>query len=471
MGSNEKALKSGVWYTLANFLMRSIGFITTPIFTRMLTHEDFGIYNNYVSWLTISTIFITLNLESTFISARYDYEDKFDEYVLSMLALSTTSALSWIAIINIFQTFFSNFFQLDSTYINVMIVYLLFLPAINMYQARERYYFEYKKSVMTSLIVSFGTAITSVVLVCSMNNRLFGRVIGSALPTIMVGVVLYFVIVIRGKKVNPSYWKYALAICLPYIPHLLSLNLLNSMDRVMITRICGAEDNALYSLAYNCGTIITILLTSLNSAFSPWLGEKMQKGFYSDIKVFTKKYILFFVAFALGVMLVSPEILLILGGKSYLSAKYVMTPVAMGCILQFLYIFFVDIEQFKKHTIGMAVASAVAALTNYILNAVFIVKSGYIAAAYTTLAGYLVLLVIHMFIVKKIGYAFVYSYKFIIIVVTVCTIATILISFLYSVSDWIRWGVTVVYAASLVGVACKCKKEVSNIVKMLMKKN
>ena len=33
--NNVKALKSGIWYTAANFLTKSIGFITTPIFTRL----------------------------------------------------------------------------------------------------------------------------------------------------------------------------------------------------------------------------------------------------------------------------------------------------------------------------------------------------------------------------------------------------------------------------------------------------
>ena len=83
MNSSRQALKSGVWYTLSNFLVKSIGFITTPIFTRLLTKEDFGLYNNYLSWLAIITIIVTFNLDSTLISARYDFENKFDELQLN----------------------------------------------------------------------------------------------------------------------------------------------------------------------------------------------------------------------------------------------------------------------------------------------------------------------------------------------------------------------------------------------------
>lgn len=98
--NNVKAFKSGIWYTLSNFLVKSIGFITTPIFTRLLTHAEFGAFNNYTSWLSIISVFVTLNLESTLISARFDYEDDFDGYILSMLSISFISTFVWFVIIN-----------------------------------------------------------------------------------------------------------------------------------------------------------------------------------------------------------------------------------------------------------------------------------------------------------------------------------------------------------------------------------
>ena len=99
--NSAKALKSGVWYTVANFIMKGIGFITTPIFTRLLSHDEFGLYSNYASWLQTFTMFVTLNLASTFISARFDFEDDFDGYISSVLSLSTVSTLIWLLIMNL----------------------------------------------------------------------------------------------------------------------------------------------------------------------------------------------------------------------------------------------------------------------------------------------------------------------------------------------------------------------------------
>lgn len=446
-----KALRAGVWYTVSNFLTKGLVFITTPLFTRMLTHSEFGEFNNFISWLNILSIMCTLNLESTFGAARYDFNDKFDEYVSSVLALSTVSILTFAIIINIFYKSMVDIFMMDRLKINILFVYLVFITAVHMYQARERYYFSYKKLVILSLMMSICTVGVSVVLVYFCEDKYMGRIIGHTMPTIIIGMVLYFVILFRGRCIKSRQWKYALPIALPYIPHLLSLTLLNSMDRVQITRFCGSDSNALYSLAYTSGAVVCILLVSMNNAYAPWLSEKLNQKKYMEIQSFSKIYIGIFCVGLLGIMLISPEILLIMGGESYITAKYVMPPIAFGCACQFIYTMFVNIEQFRKKTIGMAIGSATAALVNYLLNLFFIPRYGYIAAAYTTLISFLWLLIAHMIMVKKIHENMAYSYKYIFAVLIIMFACTLLISSAYG-SDIVRYIILFVYCAIIAGL-------------------
>lgn len=457
--NNAKALKSGVWYTAANFITKSIGFITTPIFTRLLSHADYGLYSNYTSWLHTFTVFATLNLGSSFISARFDHEKDFDGYISSTLVLSSIVTLIWAFIINLFPSFFSGFTGVEIQYIDIMVIYLLLFAAVDMFQTRERYFFGYKISVATSLFIAFSTALLSVLLVVNMENKLFGRIAGSAIPTILVGIILYVVLIKRGKKIEIRYWKYALPICVPYIPHVLSLSLLNSMDKMMITKICGAEENALYSVAYSCGAIITLLVTSLNTAFSPWLGEKLNEKRYGEIRKVSKFYILIFVYAACGIMLLTPEVLLIMGGRSYSEAIYVMPPVAFGCVCQFMYTMYVNVEQFSKKTIGMAFASVSAALSNYVLNFIFIPRYGYIAAAYTTLASFVILLFIHMILVRHMGFKELYPSKIIFGVLLFMSAYTLLINVLYA-NRVVRYCIVGAYAVICVYVLVRYRERI-----------
>lgn len=457
--NNIKALKSGVWYTAANFITKSVGFITTPIFTRLLTHSDYGLYSNYTSWLSTFTVFAALNLASSFISARFEFEDDFDGYISSTLALSSLVCLLWVCAVNVFDVFFTALTGIDISYINIMFVYLLLYSAVDMFQARERYYFEYKISVLTSLLITILTAVLSVILVMNMENRLTGRILGSTLPTIAIGIFLYAVLILKGRKIRIKYWKYALPICIPYIPHALSLSLLNSMDKMMITKICGAEENALYSVAYSCGAVITLLVVSLNTAFSPWLGEKLNQEEYSEIRKISKYYIMLFVFGTCGIMLITPELLLLMGGGSYNEAIYVMPPVAFGCVCQFMYTMYVNIEQFKKKTVGMAFASMIAAFSNYVLNSILIPKVGYIAAAYTTLASFAILLFIHMILVRHMGFQTVYSTKVVFFVLVFLSFYTALMYILYLYRN-VRYAMVFVYIATILFAVIKYKQRI-----------
>ena len=179
---NKKALKSGIWYIISSFLLKSVSFITIPIFTRLLTQDEFGQYNNYTSWLQIMTIFITLNVQSSLISAKFDYEKNFDKYILSIFTLTAINSILWTIVINIKSSFFVSFSNIDIYYINCMLVYLLFYSAFNLFQIRERFLFKYKMSVFLSIFNAITTSLLSVILVIYMKNKVEGRILGSIIP-------------------------------------------------------------------------------------------------------------------------------------------------------------------------------------------------------------------------------------------------------------------------------------------------
>ena len=410
LGTN-KVVKSGTWFTISNFVIKGIGFITGPIFYRTLTKPQVAEFDLFLTAVGIMIIITSLNLDASMLRARFDYESRFCEYTFSMVVLSMLSTSLWFVLVNIFIVPIQRIFLLDKFYIELMFVYLFFMPIISLFQNYERYNYRYKLTVLSSLSVSVLTAILSVVLVLNMKDRLLGRVLGFIIPTIVVGVVIISWFIFKVKKIEKNTWKFSLKISIPFIPHLLALFLLGGADKLMIKKMCSSEDLAVYSVAYTVGSLIIILVNSLNSAFSPWLGEKLKEEDYSSIKSISWYYVAFFVYFAGIIVLLSPEVLFVIGGKGYIESKYAMLPVAAGCIMQFLYCMYVNVEQYTMKTKMMAVASVLAAFINIGLNYMLIPLFGYVAAAYTTFASYLILLFFHYIIVCRIGMNKVYDNK------------------------------------------------------------
>lgn len=54
--------RAALWFTICSFLQKGISFITVPIFTRLMSTEEYGTYTVYLSWLQILTILTSLYL-------------------------------------------------------------------------------------------------------------------------------------------------------------------------------------------------------------------------------------------------------------------------------------------------------------------------------------------------------------------------------------------------------------------------
>ena len=465
LNTANKAIKSGIWYTVSNFTMKGIGFLTTPVFTRLMTKEEYGDFNNYQIWTLLFLYVTSLNLEASIGRASKDFEEEQDSYVLSMVSLYMGFTVICWGVCNLLYSPFSSVLSMNQTYMNSMFLYLLFFPAVQLFQSIERFRYRYKWNVATGMFVSIGTSVLSVLLVLLMKDKVLGRVIGFILPAVLLGGVLIIYMAKKGRRIRVSYWKYALPIVLPYIPHLLSMYLLSNLDRIMIRDYCGSEKMALYTLAYTCGMMITLLFNSANEAYGPWLTDKLHQKDYGAIRKYSLFYVCIISALAFGMTLFSPEILLVMGGEGYMEAIYVMPPVAAGCFLQFVYTLYVNVEQYEKRTIGMAVASAVAVVFNYVLNYVFIRQYGYIAAAYTTFACYFILLVFHMILVRWIGMSIVYQNTKIIVLAAMFSILTFSVSFLLE-QTVLRWICIGIYMIVLLILFAKYRRRLMGLLKM-----
>lgn len=431
---SSKALKSGVWYTISNFFLNGIAFITTPVFARLLSKTEYGEYSNYTSWLSIIAVLVTLELAGCVARARYDYEEDFDKFLSSITFCGTIIALACYLIVLIFHGFFEQIFSMELKYIHLMFFNVLVSPALRILQNKHRILQKYKSFVVVAIgstVVSTGV---SLLCVLYMEDKLFARLYGMTIPLLVVYLGAYIIIVAKGRTFfNADYWKYAIAFCVPLVPHLLSNVILGSSDRIMIKNMCGAEDAAVYSLAYSCGMIISVLFNALNQAYEPWLFDRLNVKDYESVKKISRYYLVFFVFIIEGAILLSPEIMLIMGGKAYAEAIYVIPPVMVGYGCKFVYTFYINSERFEKKTAYISLGTIISAVFNVVLNLIFIPIFGYMAAAYTTLAGFLMLVFMHYIMSKKMNIAGAYDNRFMFIMVFLMIVSGIACQFLYSV--------------------------------------
>ena len=401
---NNKARKAGIWYTIANILLKGVAFLTLPIFTRLLTTTDFGKYNTYIAYEGLLTAIVGLGLYGTVKNAKLDFKEKFEDYLSSVLFLSLIVLVMILVIANCFYHFYANIIGFSRCVVNCMIFqsfgsYLLFF-----YGSKLNIEFKYRSYIGLSCINTIGNVIVSILLILFVfpNERFLGRIVGSAIPLILIGIILSIYILYKGKVfLNYKYWKYALAIGIPLIPHVISQSLLSQFDRVMITNLVGSSESGIYSYIYTLCTILYVISISMDNAWNPWIYINLDSKNEENIKAHSKDYISFFATLTIGFMCSIPEIVLLFAGSEYWSGMDLILSISMANFFIFLYQLPVGIEYFYKKTKYISIGTVAATICNLCLNYVFIKIFGYKAAAYTTLLSYVLLFAFHWTIACK----------------------------------------------------------------------
>ncbi len=457
--------KIGIIYTLSNMLVKGMAFLTTPVFARLMTKAEFGDFGNISSWANIISIVVTLQLYVSIVRAKYDYKEDLDKYLSSILILGNIITLVWWGVIELNISFFENLFDMSRFYIRVLFIYALFSPAMQLLMYKNRISSKYKGVVALTWVTLVSATGGSVVLMLLMSNRLTGRVLGNYGLVALVDVALWIYVLVKGKCVSPKFWKYALTFSIPLIPHELAGQLLISSDRIIIKKLYGAEDAALYTLAYTISMMASVLLSSMNQAIQPWLYDKMEEGNKKEIRKISIPYTLFFAAGCVAIMLIGPEVVYIFGGGKYKDALYVIPPVCYGVMLQFIYTLYANVEFYEKKTGWISAATLVSAGINVGLNFLLIPIFGYIAAAYTTAIGFAFMVLFHCLVVRfKTEYWEMYNLKILLCILLGVTVMTGLVLVLYSFVI-IRYIVILLFAVGIVIGIVKNKEMIKTLIK------
>ena len=412
---DEKATKAGAWYTIANILLKGCVFLSLPIFTRLMSTADFGIYNTYIAYEGIVTAILGLGLYGTVKNAKLDFKESFDEYLSSTVSMSVLGLALVLAISNLFYPLYADFMGFSRFIINCLILQSFGSYLIYFYGSKLNIEFKYKSYVFLSCFNTIGNIACSIflILVVFPNEKYLGRILGSALPLMLIGTIITLVLWRQGRIFyNKRYWKYAAALGLPLVPHVISQSLLSQFDRVMVNNMVGASEAGIYSYIYTVCTIMYVICSSFDNAWTPWMFLTLNKGDSERIRKTSKEYVSFFALLTIGFICVMPEFTKLIADSSYWDGIDLLIPLSLANFFIFLYMLPVNIEYFNKKTKFISLGTVLAAVTNMVLNYVAIGNFGYKAAAYTTLISYMLLFLFHWKISSKYKFEEIYDVTF-----------------------------------------------------------
>ncbi len=395
------AAKAALWFTFCNFFVAGLGFITGPIFTRLIPSNEYGILTQYFTYEQLILIISTWEIQNgAYQRGLFRYEDKWNGFTISTLMLVNTLTLIFFAIILVFLEPILEFTRFTKLTLILLFVYLIVQPGYYCWITRKRTKYEYKPVVTITILMSLANIILPMATVYYISATATMR-FNTTLAISTFGYLFFYVASLAKRKESlpwmetKAQWKYMIAYQAPLVLHSLSYLVLGQADRVMIGHMVGDSEAAFYGVAYTLASAVTILQSSLNQALTPWRFQKLQEKNYDIVRSSTNSLLVVFAGAIMMLVLIAPELMKLLFTDEYYEAVWSIPPVSTGIFFMLLYSVFVSVESYYEKTQYIMYVSITCGLLNVLLNYICIPVWGYIACGYTTLVSYILFAALH----------------------------------------------------------------------------
>lgn len=386
-------------YGVPGISSRFIGFLLIPVYTRLLTPPDYGIMavvGTFAQFLGIG-YFLGLKGAVTRYYHDFDTEERKRFYGTIWTFLNLFVWPVSLAIFFYAQPLCHVLFQAPqyAQYLRVAVLgtactIASIIPS-TVFLMREQVWTVLWTGMLGCVVGAAAPLYCVVVLKMGVMGVFVGTFVAQAFSFVFLQ---YFILPEVRFGIDLSYLRTALAFGLPLVPHLGASWALNYADRYLLQQLSSEAELGLYSLGYNFGFIMMFVTGSINTAWVPYFyrinSEDPQDAPSQVAGIFTY-YAVFICLIAYCIGAFSKEVIELMAGERFHSAYHVVPWIAATYVLQGFYFMSVNGLFLRKRTKILPFITGTGALTNIVLNILWIPQHGMMGAAWATLVSYVVL--------------------------------------------------------------------------------
>lgn len=374
--------RASVWYTAASVLERGSAFLFTPILTRILSPEEFGIYPLYVSWMGVFTVLCTLEISGTVIyKGLMKFEDR-DEFISASFGLMATASAVMLILYILFRDAVNATTGLSTEITLVLLSQIFLTGAQNIYLSRCRYAYRYRQVTAINIFSAIFSPALTLAFISLTELRGEARIIAPLTVSAFLSVPLIIDFIMKGRKlISRDKWKFLLKFSLPLLPHFLSASVIAQAGKIITGRFFGEGDLAKYSVAFSLGFLLSILTGGIHAALHPWINRKLLSGDGERLSATVSKIFWVVGITALLFLLIIPEIFSVLAPSEYSEALRAVYPITISVLISFLGSIIYSVITYFEATYLVTAASVSSALVSLTLNFALTARFGYMAAA------------------------------------------------------------------------------------------
>lgn len=405
----HKLVNSALIYTSSNILVKAIPFLLLPVLTRYLTPSDYGIVATFHVVLGFMIVFVGLNGNGAVMVNFFKLDGQHLKiYIGNVFFVVFVNVILMIGLLCILSVPLSNFikFPLPWLFVSVLVALgqVIASLVLVLWQAEQRA-LSYGTFNICNMLANVSL---SLFLIIALGLKWQGRLFGITIASFVFALIGIFILCKKRYIIlsfHRGYIKDALLFGIPLIPHALGGWIMTGIDRIFINSMVSVTATGIYVVGYQVGMIIGLLATSVNTAWAPFLFEKLKNpSFSTKLKIvkYTYLYCMAIIGFALVLGFMAPIILGILVDESFYGASKYVLWIALGYAFQGIYLVVGNYIFYAKKTYLLSLVTFACALCNLALNYVFIKHNGALGAAQATCLTYFLFCALTWFLSSRV---------------------------------------------------------------------
>lgn len=394
---------------ISQVISNLVAFFYTIITARYLGVENFGVLTFALAFTGIFAIFTDLGLRQLSVREISRSKTLANKYMTNITIIKIIlSSLTFIFIYTL--SYILGYSEITINVILLITIYMIFnaysQTIYSVFQAYEKMGYQSLSIVLNNILLFLGS-----LFVISQGKDL----IYFAEVYLVVSVILVFINIIllskmffkMSAKIDFEFWKFLFSNGLPFAITGISIYLYTYLDTIMLSIYKGDEAVGLYGAAYKIVLTLLIIPIILNTSIFPLMSQffiSSKKTLALSFEKYLKIMILLALPLTLLISYLSGEIINIIYGYQYTDSIIILQILIWSLFFMFLRSPYERLfESINKPSIATKIF-IIGLIFNIALNIIVIPIYSYIGAGIATVATDIIILILLIYISRKIGY-------------------------------------------------------------------
>ncbi len=277
---DNKLLKTSSIYVIANLINAVVPFILLPYLTDHLTPNSYALISLISVAISFFGPFVGFSVNNALLRRYYnDKEYNFKTYLSNCFYILLITIICFTTIILTIGDTISSIFIIPTETLKYILmisgtsfIHQLLLTTWRVTEKPIKY-------ALFQIFLTVSNLIITIYLISYFDLDWEGRILGWVISNSFLALISIIYLWSNGylfKKITKKYILDAIQFSIPLIPHVIGALLFGVFSRLIVGKVLSVKEVGIFSVSYQFASILGVVFAAFNTAFVPWLFNKLK---------------------------------------------------------------------------------------------------------------------------------------------------------------------------------------------------